>query len=132
MSRRRPAHGSGRGPASERVAEEIRVKASEILVRELRDPRLAGIHLTRVEVSADLGHARLYYRTLPGGAPPEELEPAASRAAGFLRQRLGRSLRLKATPEMELVHDTAPDALERIDALLQSVRRPGDPADADG
>lgn len=120
--RARPGPRDLRGGAAVRVAEEIRIKAAELLLRELRDPRLAGVHLTRAEVTRDLSRASLYFRTMPGGASREQAEAAARSAASFLRHELGRSLRLRATPEIVLRYDELPDAGARIEELLGSVR----------
>jgi ribosome-binding factor A len=116
-----------------RVAEEIRMKAAELLQRELSDPRLAGVHLTRVELSRDHSWAKLYYRTLPGAATVEQAKDGAPGAARFLRSRLGRSLHLRTTPEIQLLHDEVPDEAARLEDLLASIAHGEDePVASDG
>ena len=132
MSRRRKSGPSQpRGNAPQRVGEEIRMKVMDLLVRGVRDPRLAGVHVTRVDMTADLSRANLYFRTLPGGPDPAEAEEACKRAAGFLRKEIGRSLRLRATPELVFQHDDLPEQGDRIEELLRQARGDGAVADAD-
>jgi ribosome-binding factor A len=120
---------TGRGSARLRVAEEIRVKVSELLLRELSDPRLVGVHLTRVEMEGHLGVAHLYWRPMPGGPDTEEATAGLRAAAGFLRRAVGRSLNLRKVPELDFQLDPLPDEAARVDALLAEVLPP--PADDD-
>ena len=120
--------GGGDGPRSrvqQRVADEIRMKVGELLLREVRDPRVRGVHLTDVSVSADLGSARLSWRPLPGSATAEEAEVGLRAAAGFLRRELGRSMNIRHVPELDFELDPTPEEGDRIDDLLAEFRRSG-------
>src|SRR5690242_13995646 len=128
----RPKRGGRPGTsAAKRVAEDVRMKLAQLMLRELRDPRLAGIHLTRVEMTADLSLARAFYRATPGGADIEEAGPVLRGAAGFLRRELGKSLRLRATPEIRFAVDTTVDEGDRVEALLGALQEPRNPAGDD-
>ena len=94
------------------------MKLMTLLQRELADPRVAGVHVTRVEMSRDLARAHVFYRTTPGEATPEEAAAGLESARGFLRGHLGRSLRLRRAPELDLAFDELPERGERVDALL--------------
>lgn len=100
---------------------------SELLLRELRDPRLRGVHLTRVEVSRDLARARLFFRTLPGAATAAEASEGLAAAAPYVRRELGRSMHIRGAPELEFEHDLILEEGERIDELLRGTG-PGNPA----
>ena len=116
-----PRRGSGRPggrPASQRVAEDLRIKLSELLLRDVSDPRLAGIHVTRVEMSPDLSMARVFYRPTPGGASLEDAGRAFRGAAGYLRRELGKTLRLRVTPELRLEVDSLVEEGDRVGSLL--------------
>lgn len=106
------------------MGEEIRAKVSELLLREVKDARLLGVHLTRVELSRDLAAATLYWRPTPGEATEDAAAEALERAARFLRARVGRTLRLRKVPEMIFELD-GPATAEggRIDMLLASIAR---------
>ena len=112
----------GRRP--HRVAETIRKHVAEALTRELFDPRLHGMTLTRVEVSPDLSLARLFFRTLagaPDAATRKSLEQAANRAAKLLRRGLGERLATKRTPELTFNYDDGQDAVDRVEQLLGEI-----------
>ncbi len=95
---------------------------SELLVRELKDPRLRGITLTRVEMSDDLRHARVFFSHLEGAARADAAVAGFRSAAGFIRREIGRSLRLRFTPELDFSFDPGPEQASRIDALLREGR----------
>jgi len=107
------------------VADEIRMKVSELLLREVRDPRVRGVHLTRVEMSGDLSVARLYWRPLPGQAGVEEATEGLAAAAGFLRRELAPHLDLRNVPELRFQLDELPDEAARVEGLLAQLRAGG-------
>jgi len=113
----------GRRP--KRVAEDIRVNLGSALQREIADPAVSSVVITRVEVTPDLGLASVYVRLLVD--PNERSQRAAlralQRAAGRLRRGLGAALRLKRVPELRFHYDEAPDARARVDELLDEIRR---------
>jgi ribosome-binding factor A len=106
------------------VAETIKKHVAEALSRELFDPRLAGLVLTRVEISPDLSSARIFFRTLAGAADAaarKELERAANRAAPTLRRGIGERLATKRTPEINFIYDEGQDAVDRVEQLLGEI-----------
>jgi ribosome-binding factor A len=108
----------GRSSAKLRVGEEIRMKLSQLMMRELDDPRLDGVHLTRVEMTPDLAVARIFWRTTPGAAAEGVAAEALKSASGFLRGKLGKHLRLRGVPQLEFRLDEMIDSGARIDDLL--------------
>lgn len=127
MSRRKRRGGGqppGRGNARIRVADELRMKVSELLLREVRDPRVDGVHLTQVEMTQDLSVARLLWRTLPGRSV-EEAEAGLAAATGFLRREVAKTLDIRNVPELRFELDTAPDDADRLEQLLAEARATG-------
>ena len=112
----RRSHGGGK--VRPRVAEELRAKLCELLLREVSDPRLTGATVTRVDLSPDLSHAKAYFRPLPGTLDLEGVRRALASATPFLRRELGRSLRLRAIPSLQLFLDELPDQVARLDELF--------------
>ena len=112
---------------ADRVGEQIQRELSQLLLREVKDPRLAQVTISAVEVSSDLKHARVSF----GGSADAAARAAAlaglQRATGFLRGQLGRNLRLRYAPELTFVVDESVDHSLRIAALLKEIR----PEDAD-
>ncbi|HQT87273.1 MAG TPA: 30S ribosome-binding factor RbfA [Acidiphilium sp.] len=134
MLRNRNRSGIAVGEPSQRqrrVAEEIRHRLAEILIRtEFRDPALVGAQITVAEVrmSPDLKHATVFASVLGGGDITPML-PALKRAGPFLRGEIGRGLRLRVTPDLHFQPDAALDEATRINKLLAApqVRRDLDP-----
>lgn len=107
-----------------RVAETIRKHVAEALAREVFDPRLAGIMLTRVDIASDLAVAHIHFRVL--GGPPDEaarkvLVKAANHAAPALRRGLGVRLATKRTPNLNFYYDLGQDAVDRVEELLGEI-----------
>ena len=107
----------GRRP--ERVAEAVLRELSELLVRDLRDPRLRGITLTEVKMDDDLRHGRVYFSHIEGSTRAAAAAAGFRSASGFIRREIGKSLGLRYTPELEFQFDPGPERAARIDALLK-------------
>ena len=107
------------------------MKLSQLMLRDLDDPRLDGVHLTRVEMTPDLAVARVFWRTTPGAAGEDVATQALKLAAGFLRAKLGKSLRLRGVPQLEFRLDAMIDSGARIEDLLAGLvaSRAARPAD---
>ncbi len=93
-----------------------------MLVRELKDPRLGGVTLTRVEMADDLRHGRVFFSHLEGSARADAAVAGFRSAAGFIRREIGRALRLRFTPELGFAFDPGPERAARIDTLLREGR----------
>jgi len=106
---------------TERLAEQIRADASEIIARDVRDPGLGFVTLTRVHVTPDLQIARISYTTMGDAAARRETEKALNRIAPFLRRQLGRRLRLRRIPELEFSFDQSIAHQARVEELLQEI-----------
>ena len=106
---------------SERLGELLLAEISELVVRDLKDPRLGFVTFTRVELSDDLRHAKVFVSIL--GSEPEKartLQGLAS-ATGYIRRHLGRSLRLRYTPELTFLIDESMEHGAKIAQLLRQL-----------
>ncbi len=111
-------------PRSRRVGDQIQRTLSELLRRDVRDPRLAPITLTEVRVSQDLSHAKVFYSVLGGQIGKQDSDPALTQeildnAAKELRGRLGRTLGLRHAPEIHFEADTLIDEGARMSAMIR-------------
>ncbi|MCC7329836.1 MAG: 30S ribosome-binding factor RbfA [Gammaproteobacteria bacterium] len=106
-------------PRSRRVEEAIQRILSEALAASARDPRLAGVTVTQVEVSRDLAVARVYYAVLGGAAPPEDTAAGLQAASGFLRSRVARELQVRKVPELRFRPDDALARARSLEDLIQ-------------
>lgn len=110
-----------------RAGELVRHALTDILSREaFRDPDLEGVMITVGEVrcSPDLKHANVFVSPLgdDSDAGREKLAAALTRAAAFLRGRLGREVELRYTPQLHFIADKSYDDATAIDRLLMDPR----------
>ena len=108
------------GGRPQKVADQIQREVSELLHRELRDPRVGMITLTGVDVSRDCAHATVFYTCLD----PAQADGAAEglrRAAGFLRSRLAKRVKLYTAPQLRFVYDSSVERGVRLSRLIDSV-----------
>ena len=103
-----------------RVADQIRRELSEIIRLELKDPRVAMITLTDVEVSPDLSHAKVFFTQLGDAAVREATAAGLKRAAGFLRSALGQRVKIYVTPELHFVYDDSIENGIRLSQLIDA------------
>jgi len=110
---------------SDRVADQLQREMADLLFRRVKDPRVAGITITGVEVSADLRHAKIFYCIM--GSPNDDEKHKASegliKARGFIRQQLGKRLHLRYLPELEFHYDASFDYGDKMDRLLKELQQ---------
>jgi len=105
-----------------KVADLIHEELSQLLLQQVADPRVVGVTLTAVEVSADLEHATIFYGVLTD--EPEQVREAQAgleHARGFLRHRLAESIDLRQVPDLVFKYDRSLRRGARIEALLRSI-----------
>jgi ribosome-binding factor A len=106
-----------------RVGDQIRQELSEILSRgEVHDPGIGFITLTRVQVTADLQLARVFYTSLGDPKARQETARALARATGFFRRQIGARLQLRRVPELEFRFDESIAHQDRIEQILRDIR----------
>ncbi len=88
-----------------------------MLLREVNDPRFAGVTLSEVEVSRDLSHAKVFV-TLPADADVTATIKALNNASGYLRRGLAQRLHLRYLPQLRFKHDTALERAHRLSELI--------------
>jgi ribosome-binding factor A len=111
------------GRRVERLTEEIREQVARMIASDLKDPRLGFITVTRVELTHDLGLARVHVGVLGSEAERKKSLAALQQASGFVRRELGKRLRIRHTPEVEFRYDKGLDATDRVAQLLEAERR---------
>jgi ribosome-binding factor A len=90
---------------NQRLGAQIQRSLSELLRFETKDPRLADVSLTTVELSRDLSVAKIYFSLLNPDADPAPVLEGLKRASGFLRSKLGSELLVRHIPELRWAHD---------------------------
>ena len=116
-----------------RVGEQIREDLTELLAREVHDPGIGFVTLTRVAVTPDLQLARVYYTVLGDDKSRKDSKRALERAAPFLRRQLGVRLRLRRIPELTFFYDESIERQDRIEKILLDLEaeRAANPLPAD-
>jgi len=118
------------GSRPDRVADQIRSELATLLAREVHDPGIGFVTLTRVQVSPDLQVARVLYTVLGDAKARESSAQALGRAATFLRRQIGSRLRLKRAPELRFVYDDSVAGQDRIERILNELHATSAPDNA--
>ena len=90
---------------NQRLGAQLQRTLSELIRFETKDPGLADVSLTVVELSKDLSVAKIYFSLLHPDDDPQPALDGLQRASGFLRRRLGNELTVRHVPELRFVHD---------------------------
>lgn len=121
---------------AQKVGDQIQRELSEIIHRELRDPRVGLITLTAVDVSPDCAYATVFFTCLDNAHIPVA-EEGLQRATGFLRAQLGKRIKIWTTPELRFVYDESVERGDRLSRLIDTANataqtdpeKAADPAD---
>lgn len=110
---------------SDRVADQLQKEIADLLLRRVKDPRVAGITITAVEVTPDLQHARIFYCLMGSGTEEAKTNAAKglNKAKGFMRQELGKRLHMRYLPQLEFQYDTSFEYGDKIERLLRELQR---------
>jgi ribosome-binding factor A len=103
-------------PRSRRVAEQIHHELTDILRREMKDPRVGRVTINAVEVSSDLEHAKVWYTVFEGESA--EIAKALGHAAGFLRSELSQRMRLRVVPKLTFQYDKSIERGAHLSQLI--------------
>ena len=104
-----------------RLGELLKHEISELILREIKDPRIGFASITSVEVAADLRTAKIFVSVLGTESERKSSLAGLRSAAGFIRRELGNRLRLKYVPEITVIYDKSIEEGARISALIDSV-----------
>jgi ribosome-binding factor A len=104
-----------------RVGELIQHEISALLIRGLKDPRLGFVTITGVDVTPDLHLARVYYTVVGDEAARRATAAGLKSSTPFIRQQLGRQLRMKYLPDLIFEYDTSIEYGNRIESLLRAI-----------
>ena len=107
----------------QKLGEQIQRELSDLLQRELRDPRVGMVTITSVDVSPDLSHAKVFFTILEKEKLGETLA-GLKRSAGFLRSQLARRIKLYTTPELRFVYDESVERGDHLSRLIDAANKP--------
>lgn len=107
-----------------RMSDRIRQILSDLLLREVYDPRLQGVTITEVKLDAELMFAKIYVNALGDEGRKDDVLAGLRRAHGFLRRELGKRIRLRNTPDLLFFWDETLSRGERLNQLIADLEIP--------
>ncbi len=99
-----------------RVADQIQRDLTELIARELKDPRVGMVTIQSVEVTPDYAHAKVYFSLLVGDAA--QCGEGLNQAAGFLRAGLFKRLHIHTVPTLHFIFDRTTERAADMNALI--------------
>jgi ribosome-binding factor A len=109
-----------KGKRAARLNEQLKRELSELIRLQVRDPRVGLVTITGVEVTADLGSAKVFVRS-PVADDLDGTLAGLAAAAPFLRSELGRMLSIRKIPELRFQKDRSLEHSQRIERILSEV-----------
>jgi ribosome-binding factor A len=111
------------GTRLQRIADRIRQELSEMLIREINDPRLKQIYVTDVKVDRELAYADVYVSAVEGVSRSADVLAGLESASGFIRRTLASRVELRAFPRLRFHWDMTPENADRIEQVLAELRK---------
>jgi ribosome-binding factor A len=105
-------------PRARRVEEQLKRLLSDLLRREVKDPRVGPVTITGVEVTKDLSHARVYFTPFAGVGDAAAALEGLRHAAGYLRVQVRNEMRLRVAPDLDFQLDDSVERGARLSALI--------------
>jgi ribosome-binding factor A len=111
------------GTRLQRIADRIRQELSEMLIREISDPRLKQIYITDVKVDKELAYADIFVSAVEGTSRTAEVLAGLESASGFIRRTLASRVELRAFPRLRFHWDMTPENADHIEKVLAQLRK---------
>lgn len=102
-----------------RVGAELQRLLNELMQTEVKDPRLEGVRVHEVQLSRDLGVAKIYFGMLEPERDVAPVEAGLEKARGYLRSRAARALKLRRMPELRFIHDSSAERGLELSRLIE-------------
>ena len=106
---------------ADRVSGLIQEVLSDLLKKNIHDPRLQMATITKVKMSADLKLARIYFAVFGDGQKSEDAINGFDSARGFIKRNLASRLGLRYMPDLKFFYDDSLDYGTHIDRLLKKI-----------
>jgi ribosome-binding factor A len=106
---------------TQRVADYLQRELAALIQHEVRDPRVGMVSITGVDVSRDLGHAKVYYTVMGSDSSEDACESteALNKAAGFLRSQLSRDSSMRSVPQLRFYFDSSVGRGRDLEELIR-------------
>ena len=107
----------------QRIADRIREELSDMLIRDVSDPRLSGISITGAKVDRELSYADIFVSAVEGHERAPEVIAGLQHASGFLRRGLAERVDLRVFPRLRFHWDPTPERADHIERILAELRQ---------
>jgi ribosome-binding factor A len=119
---------------SHRVAEQMQRELADLLMFELKDPRVNMVTITAVEVTGDMAHAKVFYsapqskstqskdNSANQAKAKQSLQNGLEKSAGFLRTQVAKRMLLRTVPQLHFVYDESIDIGMKMAQLIDAAR----------
>jgi len=107
----------------EKLAEELRKEVSNIIQKEVKDPRLGFVTITKVEITQDLRYAKIFFSVLGEDKEYKKTRLALDSAMGFIRSLIAQRVKLRFAPEIVFKEDRSSEYSIKIQKLLDEIKR---------
>lgn len=114
---------AGKSARTLRIESELQRVLSDLIRREVRDPRVGAVTITAVSALQDMSAVRVLFVPFGGAHSTQEVQAGLNRAAGFLRGEVGRRLGLRHAPKLEFEFDASIERADRLTNLIDTAVR---------
>jgi ribosome-binding factor A len=111
------------GTRLQRIADRIRQELSQMLIREISDPRLKQIYITDVKVDRELAFADVFVSAVEGVSRSADVLAGLESASGFIKRNLTARVELRAFPRLRFHWDMTPENADHIERVLAELRK---------
>ena len=105
-----------------RIGDRIQIELSEILLKDVSDPRLVGIYITDIKVDREIAYANIYVSAIEGKTRSAEILAGLNHANSYLRHLLASKIELRVFPKLRFFWDPTPERADHIERLLSTLR----------
>ena len=105
----------------DKINEQLKKEISIILQKELGDPRVKFVTITKADVSRDLKFAKVSFSVLGNNQKVQDAQKGLDKAKGFIRKFVGESMKMRYTPELLFIHDRSLEYSARIEETLKEI-----------
>jgi len=113
---------------NQRVSEQMRRELADLLMFEVKDPRVKNVTINEIEVTGDMAHAKVFY-VAPNFS--QELQKGLDKAAGFLRSQVAKRMMLRTVPQLHFTYDETMDNATKMSALIDTALASSPKTDAE-
>jgi ribosome-binding factor A len=106
----------------QRIQDRVKQEVSQMLIRELNDPRLKQIFITDVKIDRELTVADIYVSAIEGSSRSAEILAGLESASGFIRKNLSSRVEVRAFPRLRFHWDPTPENADHIEKILAGLR----------